>query len=221
MGNSLRGSKKAAKVMKISGETFKCTTPARAGAVVRDYPGHVLLESTEVKQFGIKARPLGLDHELKPKKLYFLVELPKWNDEDEKVPRRVGSGIHVSAKERLESLKLSRRAVSDLSSMVINPRSIMFEDGSSNLRSGRLGESCRLKVRLPRAEVARLMDQSGDKAEAAQKIMDLCLAKYKTNECCSSDQIQQKHWKNEKRVRFLPINDGEIQLEVPENWSGK
>uniref|UniRef100_A0A7N0VGL8 Uncharacterized protein n=1 Tax=Kalanchoe fedtschenkoi TaxID=63787 RepID=A0A7N0VGL8_KALFE len=220
MGNALRGSKKAAKVMKISGDTFKCKTPVVAGEVVRDYPGHVLLEATEVKQFGIRARPLDLHHELKPKKLYFLVELPKCDgDEKEKVPK-VGSGIRVSAKDRLESLKLSRRAMSDMSGMKSNPRSIMFKETASTVNSGRLGESSRLKFMLPRAEVARLMEQSGDKAEAAQRILDLCLSKYNNNDCFANDQSQQMHWYNEKRLRFLPNNDGEIQQEIPENWCG-
>ena len=43
MGNSL-GAKKSAKVMKINGETLKLKTPVKAGAVVKDYPGHALLE---------------------------------------------------------------------------------------------------------------------------------------------------------------------------------
>ena len=75
MGNAM-GSKKA-KVMKIDGETFKLNTPARANDVVKDYPGHVLLDSHAVKNFGPRAKPLEPDYQLKPKKIYFLVELPK------------------------------------------------------------------------------------------------------------------------------------------------
>lgn len=208
MGNTLRGSKKAAKVMKISGETFKCKTPTRAGEVLLDYPGHVLLESADVKQFGIRAKPLEPEHELKPRKLYFLVELPK-HENLEKVPRMAGSGIQISAKDRLESLKLSRRSVSDLSSMVSNPRSIMFKETSTTssrmmMNSGRLGESCRVKMRLPRAEVAKLMEQSGDKSEAAQRILDLCLAKYNVNDCPTSEQSQQMHWNSNEVLVHTP-----------------
>ncbi|OMP05213.1 hypothetical protein CCACVL1_02001 [Corchorus capsularis] len=102
MGNSIGGRKKA-KVMKVDGETLKLKTPIRAWDVVKDYPGHVLLDSEAVKHFGIRAKPLEPQQDLKPKKIYFLVELPKLPaDEDyNKAPRRVRSGgIHMSAKER-------------------------------------------------------------------------------------------------------------------------
>ncbi|KAE8713371.1 pyridoxal kinase-like isoform X1 [Hibiscus syriacus] len=113
MGNSMGGRKKA-KVMKIDGETIKLKTPIRAWDVVKDYPGHVLLESEAVKHYGIRAKPLEPQQDLKPKKIYFLVELQKFPDD--KAPRRVRSGgIHMSAKDRLECLKLSRRTVSDVS----------------------------------------------------------------------------------------------------------
>ncbi|XP_059645810.1 uncharacterized protein At1g66480-like [Cornus florida] len=163
MGNTL-GGKKSAKVMKITGETFKLKTPVQAGEVVKDYPGHVLLESEAVKHFGVRAMPLEAHQELKPKRLYFLVELPKFPEE--KAPRRVRSGINMSAKDRLESLMLSRRSASDLS--VMRPSGIVV--GESKERA------TRVKMRLPKAEVAKLMMQSKDEGEAAEKIMELCVA---------------------------------------------
>ncbi|KDO63111.1 hypothetical protein CISIN_1g0323941mg [Citrus sinensis] len=119
MGNTIGGRRKA-KVMKIDGETIKLKTPIQASEVVKDYPGYVLLDSEAVKHFGIRAKPLEPRQQLKPKKVYFLVELPKLPDE-EKITRRVRSGIQMSAKDRLECLMLSRRAVSDLTA--VNVRS--------------------------------------------------------------------------------------------------
>uniref|UniRef100_A0A6N2MXB1 Uncharacterized protein n=1 Tax=Salix viminalis TaxID=40686 RepID=A0A6N2MXB1_SALVM len=165
MGNSL-GWKKDAKVMKISGETFKFKTPVKAGEVVKDYPGHVLLESEAVKHYGMRAKPLKSHQDLVPKRLYFLVELPESAPADQKVPRRVRSGISMSAKDRLESLMLARRSTSDLS--IINPASIAAEEAKSG--------AMRVKMRLPRAEVEKLMQESRDETEAAAKIVDLCMA---------------------------------------------
>ena len=71
------GRSKKAKVMKVDGETLKLKTPARANDVVKDYPGHVLLDSEAVKHFGLRAKPLEPYQELKPTKIYFLVELPQ------------------------------------------------------------------------------------------------------------------------------------------------
>ncbi|KAI5573741.1 hypothetical protein POPTR_010G113800v4 [Populus trichocarpa] len=227
MGNSL-GWKKTAKVMKISGETFKFKTPVKAGEVVKDYPGHVLLESEAVKHYGIRAKPLEAHQDLVPKRLYFLVELPK--TPTEKVPRRVRSGINMSAKDRLESLMLSRRSTSDLS--IMKPASIEAEEAKSG--------AMRVKMRLPKAEVEKLMQESKDETEAAAKIVDLCMANTAGGSNNSSREIaqngqesallqQQVHWKSaghgrvssqgiikarEKRVSFLPVNEGETQIAV-------
>ncbi|KAL6957997.1 hypothetical protein U1Q18_041874 [Sarracenia purpurea var. burkii] len=170
MGNSL-GGRKTTKIMKINGEITKLKAPVQAGLVVKDYPGHVLLESEAVKHFGIRAKPLEIWQELKPKKLYFLVELPKF--QEDKVPRRVQSaGIKMSAKDRLESLMLSRRSVSDLSAM--KPRSIVVSEGTKE--GSNTAGAMRVKMRLPKAEVAMLMMESKDEAEAAEKIVGLCIA---------------------------------------------
>lgn len=168
MGNTL-GRGKTAKVMKINGETIKLKAPVKAGDVVKDYPGHVLLESEAVKHFGVRAKPLEPWHDLKPRRIYFLVELPSF--QDEKGPRRVRSGINMTAKDRLESLMLSRRSVSDLSGM--KPRRIGIEESN---KAGEEAGAMRVKMRLPKAEVDKLMKESRDEAEAAEKIVGFCLA---------------------------------------------
>ncbi|KAB1999577.1 hypothetical protein E1A91_D12G173700v1 [Gossypium mustelinum] len=182
MGNSL-GGKRSSKVMKINGETFKLKTPVTAEEVVKDYPGHVLLESEAVKRYGIGAKPLFPFQKLEPNRLYFLVELP-----EERVPRRVRSGLNMSA----------WRSVSDLSLL--------------KHKSG----AVRVKMRIPKAEVERLMKESENEADAAHKIMQLCMVK-----------PQLLHWKGDhgsavaqgfkgrqRRVSFVPINEGGSQIPV-------
>ncbi|XP_012435553.2 uncharacterized protein At1g66480 [Gossypium raimondii] len=184
MGNSL-GGKRSSKVMKINGETFKLKTPVTAEEVVKDYPGHVLLESEAVKRYGIGAKPLFPFQKLEPNRLYFLVELP-----EERVPRRVRSGLNMSA----------WRSVSDLSLL--------------KHKSG----AVRVKMRIPKAEVERLMKESENEADAAHKIMQLCMVK-----------PQLLHWKGDhgsavaqgfkgrqRRVSFVPINEGGSQRS--EQW---
>ncbi|XP_021296430.1 uncharacterized protein At1g66480-like [Herrania umbratica] len=215
MGNSMGGRKKA-KVMKIDGETFKLKTPIRAWDVVKDYPGHVLLDSEAVKHFGIRAKPLEPQQDLKPRKIYFLVELPKFPEE--KAPRRVRSGgIHMSAKDRLECLMLSRRSVSDLS--MVRPSSSLGSDGL-----GRSSGGMTVKMRLPKSQMAKLVEESRDGVEVAEKILDL----YVENSS-GGDTDNQMHleapWKpglgsigenfkakREKRVSFIPQEEGEIRL---------
>lgn len=151
--------------MKISGETFKVKTPIRAWDVVKDYPGHVLLNSEAVKRFGMRARPLEPKQELKPKKIYFLVELPKFpaEEEEKQVKRRVRSGIQVSAKDRLECLMLSRRSVSDLTSV---------RESSTTSSSSSEGP-VRMKMRLPKAQMLKLVEESKDDVEIAERIIEL------------------------------------------------
>lgn len=166
MGNTLGGGRKKAKVMKINGETMKIKTPIQAWDVVKDYPGHVLLESEAVKHYGIRAKPLEPQQELKPKKVYFLIELPKFPEEKKLSKRSQSTGIHLSAKDRLECLMLSRRAVSDLS--LSRPSSSLVSDepgpGTSPLR---------VKMRLPSSQVAKLVAESRDNVEVAEKIVGL------------------------------------------------
>ncbi|XP_007045105.2 PREDICTED: uncharacterized protein At1g66480 [Theobroma cacao] len=225
MGNSL-GGKKTTKVMKINGETFKLKTPVKAEEVVKDYPGHVLLESESVKHFGIRAKPLQSHQSLEPKRLYFLVELPEAPKEI--VTRRVRSGINMSAKDRLESLMLSRRSVSDLTLM--KPKCVIPEESEEE---GSESGAMRVKMRLPRAEVERLMKESNNEAEAAEKIMQLCVANTRNSPREAAQKgngglslQQQVHWKGshgrvgegfkarEKRVSFTPISEGGSQIAV-------
>ncbi|GMH15180.1 hypothetical protein Nepgr_017021 [Nepenthes gracilis] len=163
MGNSLGGQRRA-KIMNISGETMELKTPIRAGEVVKDYPGHVLLDSEAVKHYGVRARPIEPQQTLEPKRLYFLVELPKF---PQQAARRVRSGIHMSAKDRLENLLLTRRSNSDMTMM----RPAAVDEGRN--KEG----AVRVRMRLPKAEVARLMSESRDEAEAAEKILDLCVGR--------------------------------------------
>ncbi|KAI6670590.1 hypothetical protein NL676_005475 [Syzygium grande] len=221
MGNSM-GGKRRAKVMKINGDTFKLKTPVRVGDVVKDYPGHVLMDSEAVKHFGIRAKPLEPQQELKPKKVYFLVELPKFPEEDNKFPRRVRStGIRMSAKDRLECLMLSRRAASDLSLARPPPPSLGPEGGDGRLRRGE--GPLTVKMRLTRAEMARLVAESRDEKEVAERIMSLCYGDENasqqggpnwtpgrggTREKSSSIKLP------EKRVRFNATEGGEIRPEI-------
>ncbi|XP_011006438.1 PREDICTED: uncharacterized protein At1g66480-like isoform X2 [Populus euphratica] len=199
MGNNLGGGNKA-KVMLINGETFKLKTPARAGEVVKDYPGHVLLDSEAVKHFGIRAKPLEPQQELKANKIYFLIELPEIPEE--KDPRRVRSAIHIGAKERLENLMLSRRSVSDMS--MVRPSSTQTSDGRQPVQ---------VKVRLPRAQVQKLVEESQDEVEVAEKLIDLYMGN--SGGINGTDGHRHVHWKpelsiitesfkatNEKRVSF-------------------
>lgn len=203
MGNSLGGKKKVTKIMKMNGETIKLKTPVNAGDVVKDYPGLVVLDSEMVKHYGVRAKPLEPQQELKAKRLYFLVELPKFPED--KAARRVRSGITMSAKDRLESLKLARRSASDLSYM--KAPSIMVENGGG----GGGVDPLRVKLRLPKAEVERLMRESKDETEAAEKIMKLCMEKSGGGGGAPTEK-RRVQWKEDgskghgKRVGFLPVS---------------
>jgi len=193
MGNALAGRRRAAKVMTVDGATFRYKTPAAAGAALRGHPGHQLLESEEVRRLGVRARPLDRDAPLKPGKLYFLVQIPRGagaaaaggGDGDPRAPRKTWSGaLHVGARERLESLMLSRRTVSDVASIVPSSAARLAAAGAPagspkpppSVEVGADG-AVRLRMRLPKSEVARLMKESRDPAEAAERIMKLCVAR--------------------------------------------
>ncbi|OIT34991.1 uncharacterized protein A4A49_53474 [Nicotiana attenuata] len=128
--------------MKINGEILKLKTPVTTLDVVKDYPGHVLLESEAVKKFGVRAKPLKPEQELKPNKIYFLVELHLFPKEEiSRVPRRVKSPVQMSAKDRLECLMLTQRSASDLSISKPNNGPIQ------------------LKMKLPRSLVQKLVEE--------------------------------------------------------------
>ncbi|KAI4367032.1 hypothetical protein MLD38_022816 [Melastoma candidum] len=192
MGNSI-GGRRTAKVIKIDGETFKLKMPRRVGDVIKGYPGHVLLDSEAVKHFGIRAEPLGPDQDLKPRKVYFLVELPKFPaaataEGNNRAPRRVRSaGLQMSARERLECLMLSRRTSSDLS--LVKPRG---DEGGG--QSGRLGATT-VKMRISRAEMARLVAESRDEKEVAEKIMRIYVGRGSGEGIKDEDAEPREKWR--------------------------
>ncbi|KAM0922657.1 hypothetical protein ACQ4PT_006119 [Festuca glaucescens] len=181
MGNSIGAKRKGAKVMQLDGTSFRVKPPAAASDVLRDHPGFQLLEAEEVKLLGARARPLAADAPLRRGRLYFLVALPRRPAAGRAgPPRRAWSGnLQVGARERLESLKLARRSTSDLSSFqghaaASAPTSPL--NGGYVSGGGGGGTPVRLKMRLPKAQVEKLMGESRDAAEAAAKIMELCAA---------------------------------------------
>ncbi|CAM0944356.1 unnamed protein product [Alopecurus aequalis] len=178
MGNSIGAKRKGAKVMQLDGTSFRVKPPAAAADVLRDHPGFQLLEAEEVKLLGARARPLSADAPLRRGRLYFLVALPRRPAAGPM--RRAWSGnLRVGARERLESLMLARRSTSDLSSFQgagIASASAPTSPLAGGSFSGGGGTPVRLKMRLPKAQVEKLMGESRDAAEAAAKIMDLCTA---------------------------------------------
>ncbi|CAL5088413.1 unnamed protein product [Urochloa decumbens] len=239
MGNALGGRRRAAKVMTVDGATFRYKTPAAAGAALRGHPGHQILESDEVRRLGVRARPLDRDAPLKPGKLYFLVQIPRGGigsagDDDPRAPRKTWSGaLHVGARERLESLMLSRRTVSDVASIMPSSAARLAvaagaAAGSPNAKprpsSVEVGEdgAVRLRMRLPKAEVARLMKESRDPAEAAERIMKLCVARDQQgaapppparsalsgrSSLTTTTTTTTPALKREKRTRFMAVPD--------------
>ncbi|KAI9100231.1 hypothetical protein K1719_024449 [Acacia pycnantha] len=218
MGNAVGRSRKA-KVMKVDGETFKLKTPARVDDVVKDHPGHVLLDSEAVKHFGVRAKPLEPYQELKPRRIYFLVELPKVQTPTEpQLHRRVrSSGIRgMNAKDRLDFLMLSKRSVSD----------ITFANNKQPPSSaGRLsgpgpdGEPLRVKMRLPKAQLEKLMEESRDGAQMAEKIIKLYMANnaaeaggVAVTAKAELGAIKEAQKTRGKRVSFSPMDEGEIRV---------
>ncbi|XP_010553916.1 PREDICTED: uncharacterized protein At1g66480 isoform X1 [Tarenaya hassleriana] len=204
MGNSL-GGKKTAKVMKIDGETLKIKTPMTAEEVLKEYPGLVLLDSEAVKHYGVRAKPLQAGQRLEAKRLYFLVEPPRQREGIP--PRRVRSGIHMSAQERLESLVLARRSASDLS--ILNPSGRRTE--AETAAAG----SVRVKVRVPKAEIERLVRESATEAEAAEKIVGLFVAKQRDQDARDSTRRLGGGVKaREKRVSFMAPREAGKEISV-------
>lgn len=157
--------------MKLDGETMKFKVPVTVKDVIKDHPEHVLLDSEAVRHLGVRAKAMGEYMELKPRRLYFLMQLPKveLDDHHGRAPRRVRSGaINVGAKERLESLMLSRRSMSDLT-LLKAPRSTLPAPSALGADGG-----VQVRMKLPKAAVTKIMEGSKDNREAAEKIMALC-----------------------------------------------
>ncbi|URE08118.1 hypothetical protein MUK42_19492 [Musa troglodytarum] len=167
MGNGLSGRKRIITVMKIDGTTLKLKAPVQAEDLLRDYPGYDLLESEAVKQLGVGARPLAPDAPMHPGKLYFLVQLPR-APEQRALRTAWSGGLRVSARERLENLAFTRRTMSDVS-VAGRPSRVEAEEGTDG--------TVRLRLRIPKAEMEKLLQESKNDTEAAEKIMVLCVAK--------------------------------------------
>lgn len=167
--------KRPSTIMMADGTSFKLKSPATVSDAIANHPDHVIMEPEEVKRHGVNARALHPNHPLKPKKLYFIVKLPKVQPPPP-ASRQVRSGINMNAKERLEKLMLSRRAVSDITFMR-STAVIEEEEGQETEEEG-----LRVKMRLPKSEVERLVRESGgDKTAAASKIMELCVSRETAN----------------------------------------
>lgn len=179
MGNSIGGKRRRARVMTVDGATYKYSPPSSAGDALRDHPGHHLLDSEQVRRLGVRARPLDPDAPLKPGKLYFLVHLPKLTRRPPRAPQRSWSGAltyhGAGAGERLESLMLARRSASDVSAS--SPALVMAAAAAAKEEDGGGGGAVRIRVRLPKADVQRLVEESRDAADAAERIMQLCVAR--------------------------------------------
>ncbi|XP_022956667.1 uncharacterized protein At1g66480-like [Cucurbita moschata] len=243
MGNSI-GGRRRVKVMKVDGEILKLKTPIRVSEVLKDYPDHVLMESEAVKHYGVKAKPLEPQQDLNKKKIYFLLQLPKISNPEppERIPRRVrSSGVNMSAKDRLDLLMLSRRTMSEVA--ITRPSPVLAAASSAEPRfhSGPM----QVKMKIPRSQVAKLMEESRNEGEIAEKIINL----YLKNEVNSGGGGGGGHgdavagsggfdagrhpepWKpslvssvrenskvhREKRVSFLAMDEGEIGLAVAPN----
>ncbi|XP_062195063.1 uncharacterized protein At1g66480-like [Phragmites australis] len=225
MGNAiLAGKRRKARVMTVDGTTYKYRPPAAACDALRDHPGHHLLESEEVRRLGVRARPLDPDAPLKPGKLYFLVELPRISS---RAPRRTWSGAlnyggGAGAWERLEGLMLARRSASDVAEAVKAMTAAGSSSPASSVEAAEDG-AVRLRVQLPKAEVARLVKESRDAAEAAERIMQLCVARDHRSDpatpallplpaITTSAHKKPAGGKKEKKARFVTVPDEIIRF---------
>eukprot|EP01018_Ginkgo_biloba_P037660 Gb_25912 [translate_table: standard] len=220
MGNAIVSSRGHGriKVMKLDGEILKFKAPMTVGQIVGDYPNHVILHSDAVRHLGVKAKPLDECTPLKPKHLYFFVQFPEL--EESRAPRRVRSEITMSAKSRLECMLLARRSVSDISVMS-SPTETKPRLMSVSPTQGDRDRAVRLKVRLTKAELAKIMSESQNSDETAERILSMCLSDCAQTQ--SEDQeivplkpaltesIPQTCKKRQKsRVRFQSVQAGEV-----------
>ncbi|KAJ8464256.1 hypothetical protein OPV22_026808 [Ensete ventricosum] len=200
MGNALcakEKKKKTAKVMTLDGAVIRLKPPAAAGDVLRDHPGHSVLEADEVKRLGVRAMPLDATQPLEPGKLYFLAELPR--PPNRRGLRRASSVVAAargSATDRLENLRLSR------------PR----PSASLSVETAESGGAVRVRMRLPAARVAKLLQESADGSEAAERIVELYLAEKSLPDAVSSPTARK-----ERRTRFMPVVDETRRLQGSED----
>ncbi|XP_074308341.1 uncharacterized protein At1g66480-like [Silene latifolia] len=191
MGNNIGGNSKAsAKVMKINGEFFKLKTPTKVIDIIKHYPDHILLDSQDFLRFNLRAKPLDLDFQLQPKKIYLLFEPPKFpqtvnNDTNvgKSSLRRVKSGVLETTTTTLKELRMlmTKRSVSDLS-IATKSTAVIGSSHSEGGGGGGGGDDdgvnpvvgpTRVILKLPKAQVKRIMEESNDDAEVAQRIIHL------------------------------------------------
>ncbi|KAJ8478063.1 hypothetical protein OPV22_021790 [Ensete ventricosum] len=102
--------------------------------------------------------------------------------------------MHLSAKEWLERLMLTRRTMSDI--LVTGKRTsaaVKAEEGKDG--------TIRLKMRLPKAEMEKLMRESTTATEAVAKIAELCVVK--DGGATKMPQL----WTPARRSRFVAMPD--------------
>ncbi|GLJ50405.1 hypothetical protein SUGI_1074310 [Cryptomeria japonica] len=199
MGNAAASSRagRQVKVMKLDGEVLKFKSPITVDQLLQDYPNHVVLLSDAVRHVGVRARPLEGSTQLMPKQLYFLLEMPKI--EAFRGPGRVRSGINMSAQSRLEAMLLARRSSSDITGLT-SSSSPCAVSGNSSPMKGEDG-SVRVKVRVSKAQLARMTLESENSSETAAKILDLCLddAEPKKIESFSPNLVQNQGFETPRR----------------------
>ncbi|KAG0456144.1 hypothetical protein HPP92_023932 [Vanilla planifolia] len=190
MGNSFGCKRKRTiKVMRIDGSTLRLKTPATAGDVLRDHPTYSVLDAADFKTLGLRARRLTADDPLLSGRLYFLVQLPRFQPA---VTRRsLSYNTGHSAKDRLDLLFKSRSTGSNLAvHSCAEAEKARAEDTTEGVT--------RLRVRLPKNEVAKLVEESRDDAEAVQRIVELSVA-LRSSPMTSSQLTGPK----ENKIRFL------------------
>lgn len=188
MGNIIHSGRGRVKLMKLNGEMVKRKPPVSAEEIMKDFPGHVVLHSEAVRHVGVKAKPLDKSINLKPGHLYFVIEKSKLEG-NQRVPRRVRSGISMNAQSRLENLLLSRRSVSDVS--IIN-------SSCNNSDNGEDSGAFRVKVRLTKTQLAKMIAENEGSSETTQKILDSCLTLAQSLDKRKEEEDDQKHGSSAK-----------------------
>ncbi|GLJ50382.1 hypothetical protein SUGI_1073910 [Cryptomeria japonica] len=190
MGNAIlfRRHHGRVKIMKLDGQVLKVKGPLIVDDILADYPGYAILHSEAVRHMGVKAKPLDGSASLNAKHLYFLVQLPKVENH-KREPRRVRSGIPTNAKSRLESMLLTRRSISDISHMNCDPSSseIMSEDNGA----------VRVKVRLTKAQLIEMMDESQESSVTVERILDSILNHEKSQQMERGKEEEDREEKEE------------------------
>ncbi|KAI4299574.1 hypothetical protein L6164_033019 [Bauhinia variegata] len=123
----------------------------------------------------------------------------------------------MNAKDRLEFLMLSKRSVSDLS--LVKPSSL--STGVDNRpRPGPNSGPMRVKMRVPKAQLEKLMEESNDQSEVAEKIMNLYMSNAGEADGGAVEPRAEAGGRGKvpkaqrKRVSFSPVEQEEIREEA-------